>query len=224
MVERTEAPDPRWASVDRLIERVVLGDDPALAQVLAVNAAGGLPDIDVASAQGRLLELLARMQGARRVLEVGTLGGYSTICLARAVGAHGQVISLEIDRHHVEVARANLAASGYAARVDVLAGPALASLAGLNGPFDLVFIDADKQNNAAYVREAMRLGRPGTAIIVDNVVREGAILDAGNADPRVQGTIALFELVSNEPRLRATAIQTVGVKKWDGFLLALLDV
>lgn len=223
MVERTERPDPRWTAVDDYIAGRLLGDDPALASTLAANAAAGLPDIDVSSAQGRMLRLFARMVQARRILEIGTLGGYSTIELARALPADGRLVTLEIDPHHAEVARGNIAAAGLAAQVEVIAGPALDTLATLDGPFDLVFIDADKQNNAAYVREAIRLSRPGTAIVVDNVVREGGVLDAASADPRITGTRALFDLVAAEPRLTATAIQTVGAKKWDGFLLAIVN-
>jgi len=189
---------------------------------LAANAAGGLPDIDVSPAQGRMLHLLARMAGARRILEVGTLGGYSTIELARALPDNGELVTLEIDSHHADVARANVAAAGLQDRVAVITGPALDSLATLDGPFDFVFIDADKENNAAYVDHAIRLSRPGTTIAVDNVIREGGILDAASEDPRVQGTRALFEMVAADPRLTATAVQTVGVKKWDGFLLAVV--
>ena len=172
--------------------------------------------------QGKLLTLLAKMCGARAVLEVGTLGGYSTICLARAVGEGGRVVSLEIDPRHAAVARANLAAAGLDERVEVIVGAAAETLPTLAGPFDFVFIDADKQGNVTYLREALRLSRPGTVIVVDNVVREGAILEADSDDPRVQGTRALFDAVAAEPRLSATAIQTVGAKKWDGFLLAVV--
>lgn len=223
MVERTQPQDESWAAVDAYIGDTLLGDDPALAHALAANAAGGLPDIDVSPPQGRMLRLFATMVGARRVLEIGTLGGYSTIELARAVGEGGRVVTLEIDPHHAEVARANVAAAGVGDRVEVLVGPAIETLASLDGPFDFVFIDADKDNNAAYLREALRLSRPGTAILVDNVIREGGVLDAGSSDPRIAGTRALFDAVAAEPRLTATAIQTVGGKKWDGFLLALVN-
>jgi predicted O-methyltransferase YrrM len=222
MVERTQPQDERWAAVDRYISDQLLGRGGALNAALAANAAGGLPDIDVSPAQGRMLHLLARMAGARRILEVGTLGGYSTIELARALPDDGELVTLEIDPHHAEVARFNIAAAGLADRVEVITGPALDSLAKLTGPFDFVFIDADKENNSAYVREAIRLSRPGTTIVVDNVIREGGVLDDASADPRIQGTRALFEMVAAEPRLTATAVQTVGGKKWDGFLLALV--
>jgi predicted O-methyltransferase YrrM len=223
MVERTQRQDARWAAVDRYVVGQLLGEDEALAATLAANAAAGLPDIDVSPVQGRMLHLLARMAGARRILEIGTLGGYSTIELARALPEGGEMVTLEIDPHHADVARANVAAAGLSARIEVITGPALGSLATLTGPFDFIFIDADKENNAAYVREAIRLSRRGTTVVVDNVIREGGVLDAASADPRIQGTRALFEMVGAEPRLTATAVQTVGGKKWDGFLLALVN-
>lgn len=223
MVERLGQQNPGWGAVDAYIADRLLGDDPALAATLAANAAGGLPDIDVSPAQGRMLHLLARMANARRVLEVGTLGGYSTIELARALPADGELVTLEIDPRHADVARANLATAGLSGRVTVITGPALDTLATLEGPFDFVFIDADKQNNAAYVEHAIRLSRPGTTIVVDNVIREGGVLDAGSGDERIRGTRRLFEQVGAEPRLTATAVQTVGVKKWDGFLIAVVD-
>lgn len=223
MVDRTQPQDAGWAAVDHYIGDKLLGADDALSGALAANAAGGLPDIDVSPAQGKLLHLLTLASGARRVLEVGTLGGYSTIWLARAVGAAGRVTTLEIDPHHADVARANLARAGLAENTEVLTGAALDTLARLDGPFDLVFVDADKENNVAYVREAIRLSRPGTVIVVDNVIREGGVIDAASDDPRILGTRALFDYVSSEARLTATAIQTVGSKKWDGFLMAIVD-
>ncbi|MBN8839982.1 MAG: O-methyltransferase [Sphingomonadales bacterium] len=223
MVDRTQPQDAGWAAVDHYIGDKLLGADDPLSGALAANAAGGLPDIDVSPAQGKLLHLLTLASSARRVLEVGTLGGYSTIWLARAVGAAGRVTTLEIDPHHADVARANLARAGLAERTAVLTGAALDTLTRLDGPFDLVFIDADKENNVAYVREAIRLSRPGTVIVVDNVIREGGVIDAASDDPRILGTRALFDYVSSEPRLTATAIQTVGSKKWDGFLMAIVD-
>lgn len=225
MVERSQPQDARWAAVDTYVEGKLLGADPALDAVLTASAAAGLPDIAVAPVQGKLLMLLAKMAGARRILEVGTLGGYSTIWLARALPEDGRLVTLEVDPHHAAVARANLAAAGMGQRVEVIAGPALASLAAMpsDPPFDIIFIDADKPSNVAYLREALRLSRPGTAIVVDNVIREGAVLDAASGDARVRGTRALFDAVAAEPRLEATAIQTVGVKKWDGFLLAVVS-
>jgi predicted O-methyltransferase YrrM len=215
-----------WQAVDDYIAERLLGPDPALAAALRANAAGGLPPIDVSAPQGRMLHLFARMLGARRVLEVGTLGGYSTICLARALPAGGRVVTLEIDPHHAEVARGNLAAAGVEAMVEIRLGPAIDSLKAMiaagEGPFDLVFIDADKQSNADYVRAALQLTRPGSAIVVDNVVREGKVIDADSADAMVQGTRRLYDYLHGEERLDCTAVQTVGSKKWDGFVLALV--
>jgi predicted O-methyltransferase YrrM len=222
MVERTMILDPDWAAVDDYIADRLLGADAVLAATLAANAAAGLPDIDVSPAQGRMLHLLARMAGARRILEVGTLGGYSTIELARALPDEGRLVTLELEPHHAAVARANLARAGLADKVEVVVGPAAETLATLSGQFDLVFIDADKPSNVTYLREALRLSRPGATIVVDNVVREGGVLDADSADERIQGTRALFDAIAAEPRLTATAVQTVGAKKWDGFVLAVV--
>jgi predicted O-methyltransferase YrrM len=210
-----------WSSVDRYMQSALLQPDPVLEDALKANAAAGLPAIDVAPNQGKLLYLIAQLLGARSILEIGTLGGYSTIWLARALPAGGTLVTLEVDPKHAEVARANLARAGLAQVVDVRVGPALDTLAALAGQlFDLVFIDADKPNNPAYLAWALRLARPGSAIVVDNVVREGAILDATSGDPRIQGTRSLFEAIAREPRLEATAIQTVGGKGHDGFVLA----
>ncbi|MDB5704977.1 MAG: O-methyltransferase [Sphingomonas bacterium] len=218
--------DPAWIEVDDYIVGHLLGPDAALESALAANAAGGLPAIDVSAAQGKMLHLLARMAGAKRILEVGTLGGYSTIWLARALPADGRLVTLELEPHHAEVARDNIAAAGLADKVDIRIGPAIDSLDAMiaagEGPFDFVFIDADKPGNVAYLRAAIALSRPGATIIVDNVVREGGVLDAASDDPRIQGSRALFEAVAAEHRLSATAVQTVGAKKWDGFLLAVL--
>lgn len=223
MVERTGAIDPQWATVDSYVADRLLGDDAALTATLAANAAGGLPDIDVSPAQGRMLHLLARVAGAKHILEVGTLGGYSTIELARALPDGGRLVTLELEPHHAAVARENIARAGLADRVEVLVGPAAATLATLDGPFDFIFIDADKPSNVTYLHEALRLSRPGTTIIVDNVIREGKVLDSASEDPRVIGTRALFDAIAAVPRLTATAVQTVGVKKWDGFVLAIVD-
>ena len=215
-----------WAAVDDYITGRLIGTDPVLDGALAANAAGGLPPIDVSAAQGRMLELFARMSGARRILEVGTLGGYSTIWLARALPADGKLVTLELEPHHAEVARANLANAGLGDRCEVRTGPAVESLAAMiaagEGPFDLVFIDADKPSNVAYLDAGLQLTRPGSVILVDNVVREGAVTDPDHPDPRVFGTRVLFDAVAAEPRLDATAIQTVGDKGWDGFLLAVV--
>ena len=215
-----------WRDVDLYLAGKLLGDDPALDAALKANEAGGLPAIDVSPVQGKLLHLLARATAARRILEIGTLGGYSTIWLARAVPTDGKVVTLEIDPHHAAVARTNLDRAGVGEKVEIRVGPAIATLAALQAeqapPFDLVFIDADKQSNADYVQAAIALARPGTMIIVDNVVREGRVLDAGSDDAMVQGTRRLFDMLADEPRLDATAIQTVGVKKWDGLVVALV--
>lgn len=212
----------RWQAVDDYIAEKLLGDDDVLAATLANNAAQGLPPIDVSAAQGKMLFLLAQMAGAKRILEVGTLGGYSTIWLARALPDDGGLVTLELEAHHARVARANLERAGVADRVDIRVGPAAESLAAMSDepPFDFVFVDADKQNNAHYVAEAIRLGRPGTTIIVDNVIREGGVLEADSDDERIVGTRALFDMLAADARLDATAVQTVGAKKWDGFILA----
>lgn len=215
-----------WSAVDRYLAGKLLGDDPALDAALTANAEEGLPAIDVSPIQGKLLHLLARAADARRILEIGTLGGYSTIWLARALLEDGKVVTLEIDPHHAAVARANLDRAGMGEKVEIRIGPALETLAAMAGeqasPFDFVFIDADKQSNAAYVEAAIGLARSGALVIVDNVVREGEVLDAASDDPKVQGTRRLFDYLAGEPRLDATAIQTVGVKKWDGLVVALV--
>lgn len=211
-----------FADVDAYIEDMLVGEDPALEGALAATRAAGIPEIQVSAAQGKWLHLLAKAMGARRILEVGTLAGYSTIWLARALPPGGRVVTLEIDPHHAAVAKENLARAGLAERVDVRVGPAIDALPKLEGPFDLVFIDADKESNAAYFEWAVELGRPGTVIVVDNVVREGEVLDAVSDDPRVVGTRKLFERVGGERRVDATAVQTVGSKGWDGFLMAVV--
>ena len=215
-----------WAAVDDYIADRLLGEDRHLADALAANAAAGLPAIDVSPAQGKFLYLLAKAETARRILEVGTLGGYSTIWLVRALPADGKLITLEIDPHHAEVARANLERAGLGSKVDVRVGPALETLAALakekEPAFDFVFIDADKQNNANYVQAAIGLARSGALIVIDNVVREGRVLDARSEDSAIQGTRRLFDMLAEESRLDATAIQTVGLKKWDGFVIAVV--
>jgi predicted O-methyltransferase YrrM len=218
--------DPRWTAVDDYIVGHLLGDDRVQEATLVANAAGGLPEIDVSATQGKMLHLFARMARARRILEVGTLGGYSTIWLARALPDDGVLVTLELEPHHAAVARANIARAGFAERVDVRVGPAVDTLAAMiaasEPPFDLIFIDADKASNVAYLKAALALSRPGTTIVVDNVVREGGILDASSNDDRIEGSRRLFEALAVEPRLSATAVQTVGAKKWDGFLLGVV--
>lgn len=216
----------RSRQVDAFIEDKLLARDPALQAALRANAEAGLPAIDVSPAQGKQLQLLARMTGARRILEVGTLGGYSTIWLARGLPEGGRVVTLELEPHHAEVAAANIAAAGLAERVDIRIGPATATLdamiAAEEAPFDLIFVDADKPSNPAYLRAALALSRPGTVLVFDNVVRDGAVLDVASADPSVQGTRALYDAIAAEPRVDATAIQTLGAKGWDGFLIGIV--
>ena len=226
----TEA-DP--SEVDGLLDELLIAEDPVLTAALENSAAAGLPAIAVSAQQGAFLHLLARALGARRILEVGTLGGYSTIWLARAAGADGAVVSLEYAAHHAEVARANLERAGLGERVRVLVGPALETLPDLvnEEPFDLVFIDADKENNTAYLRWAVRLSRPGTVIIVDNVIRDGRIVDAdadadadagSDAERATRGAREVLEQMGAESRLEVAALQTVGAKGWDGFAMALV--
>lgn len=211
-----------WAAVDDWLGERLLRDDPALRATLAANASGGLPEIDVSPLQGKLLHILARMAGARRILEIGTLGGYSTIWLARALPEDGRLVTLEAVDAHATVARGNIATAGLADRVDVRVGRALDTLPALEGPFDLVFIDADKASNADYLDWALRLSRPGTTIIVDNVIRHGRIIDDTATSADVVGTRRLFDSLRAEPRLTATAVQTVGAKGWDGFVIAVV--
>lgn len=212
-------PQTQWTAVDDYLCEALVPEDDALTAALAASDAAGLPRIAVAPNQGKLLYLLALSAGARRILEVGTLGGYSTIWLARALSEGGKLVSLEIDPRHAEVARANLARAGLADRAEVRTGPALDLLPAVEGPLDFSFIDADKQNNAAYFDHALKLTRPGGLIVVDNVVRGGAVVDPGG-DSSVQGVRRLMERLAGEPRVEATAIQTVGSKGWDGLLLA----
>lgn len=212
-----------WTDVDRYLIDALIGSDPMQEQTLEANRAAGLPEIDVAPNQGKLLYLIARLAGARRILEIGTLGGYSTIWLARALSADGRLITLEYNPKHAEVAAANIARCGLSDRVEIHTGPALESLPHLTGPFDLIFIDADKPNNAAYLEWALKLSRPGSAIICDNVVRSGAVIDPASADPGVIGTRRLLDALRADPRLDATAIQTVGMKGYDGFALAIVN-
>lgn len=215
-----------WNDVDDYLARTLHLTDPVLDSALAASTAAGLPPIAVSPPQGKLLQLLALIRGARTILEIGTLGGFSTIELARALPPEGRLVSLEYDPAHAEVARANIAAAGLADRVEVRVGAALDSLPQVQadgiGPFDLVFIDADKVNSANYARWALELSRPGTLIVVDNVVRGGRVLDESGQDPAITGTRDALEFIAAEPRLTATALQTVGSKGYDGFVLALV--
>ncbi len=215
-----------WDEIDRYIVDRLLPADGALDAALAHSAAAGLPSINVAPNQGALLGLLASMTHARRVLEIGTLGGYSTIWLARALPPAGRLVSLEAQDRHAAVARANVAQAGLAGLVEIRVGPALELLPELEregvDPFDMVFVDADKAHNAEYFAWALRLTHVGSVVVVDNVVRGGRLLDSSSADPDVVGTRRLYDAVAAEPRVRATAVQTVGSKGHDGFLVALV--
>jgi predicted O-methyltransferase YrrM len=217
----------RWTAVDDYLGGLVLGPDPDLEAALDAASAAGLPQIQVSPPQGRMLTLLARMMGARRVLEIGTLGGYSTICLARALPSDGALVTLELSPDHADVARANIARAGLEKVVAIRVGRAVDSLRQLESegqaPFDLVFIDADKASNPDYLDYAVRLGHPGTVIVLDNAIRGGAIAEPERDDPDVTGTRAALERMGNDPRLFATVIQTVGGKGYDGFALAVLD-
>jgi predicted O-methyltransferase YrrM len=215
-----------WTAVDDYFGQALAPGDDALDEAQRSSAAAGLPAISVSAMQGKLLHLLARSIGARRILEVGTLGGYSTIWLARAIRSPGVVITLELDPHHAQVARANLDRAGVSDLVDIRVGPAAESLAALADtrpqPFDLVFIDADKPSNALYFDYAVRLGRPGTVIVVDNVVRRGRVADSTGGGEAVRGVHELVDALAASKGVDATAIQTVGTKGYDGFILALV--
>jgi predicted O-methyltransferase YrrM len=218
--------EAQWTAVDRYFADELLPDDPVLDAALEASVAAGLPSINVTPNQGMILHILARAIGAKRILEIGTLGGYSTIWLARALPADGRLITLEADSKHADVARANLARAGLADIVEVRLGRALDTLPQLasngEGPFDLVFIDADKLNNAAYFEWALRLTRPGSLIIVDNVVRGGDVIDTASDDPGVRGVRRFIERVAEEPRVLASVIQAVNAKGYDGFAIALV--
>jgi predicted O-methyltransferase YrrM len=224
--EPVRADESLWSAVDRYITETVTPADPALKAALDASAAAGLPEIQVAPNQGKLLHMLARVQGARAILEIGTLGGYSTIWLARALPQGGRLITLEADPKHAEVARANIARAGLSGVVDLRLGQALDTLPKIaaegRGPFDLIFIDADKANIPDYFTWALRLTRPGSLILVDNVVRGGAVIEPKSEDGSVQGVRKFFAMLAAEPRVTATAIQTVGVKGYDGIAIALV--
>lgn len=215
-----------WKQVDQYITDRLIPADPILEESQAANATAGLPTIDVAPNQGKLLHLLARIAGARTILEIGTLGGYSTTWLARALPEDGRLITLEFDAKHAEVARKNIARAGLDKLVTVRLGAALDTLPKLveegEGPFDLIFIDADKKNIPNYLTWSLKLSRKGTLILVDNVIRDGEVIDASSEDPNVQGVRQLFDLLKSEPRLQATALQTVGSKGYDGFAMAVV--
>ena len=214
----------RWDAVDRYFEAALIHPDSGLMSALEASEAAGLAAINVSAAQGKLLQLLAMSIRAETILEIGTLGGYSTIWLARALPDGGRLISLEIDSATAAVARANIERAGLSDRVEIRTGAAVDSLAELEaagfGPIDFAFIDADKQNNVAYFQSALRMSRPGGLIVIDNVVRGGRVTDLDSTDPSVIGTRAVVDAIAAEPRVTATALQTVGSKGWDGFILA----
>ena len=215
--------DKTWAAVDNYFSKLLLSPDKFLEQAQADSAAAGLPAIAVSPLQGKQLLLLAQMQNPKTILEIGTLGGYSAIWLARALPEDGRLVTLEFSPKHAEVAKANIARAGLSHKVEIRVGPALDTLplllAEKRGPFDFIFVDADKRSNPGYFEWALKLSRPGSVILVDNVVRDGAIADLKNTDPDLVGTRRMHELIAAEPRVTATAIQTVGAKGYDGYTL-----
>jgi predicted O-methyltransferase YrrM len=215
-----------WDAVDDYFEGALIGPDPVLAEALERSDKAGLPQIAVTASQGKLLHLMVKMAGARRILEVGTLGGYSAIWLARALPEGGSLLSLEVEPKHAEVARTNLEAAGLADKTQVRVGRGVDSLAALAEegaePFDFVFIDADMPSNAQYVAGALLLSHPGTVIVIDNVVREGKVIETDGSNAAVEGVRKVVDLIAREPRLTGTSIQTVGAKGYDGFIVALV--
>jgi len=218
--------EDRWTEVDRYFSDRLIPSDPILESALEASAAAGLPAIAVSPNQGKLLQMLAQIVGARTILEIGTLGGYSTIWLARALPAGGRLITLELDPKHAEVAKQNVSRAGLGEIVDVRVGDALKTLPKISGerhgPFDLIFIDADKQHIPEYFEWALKLSRSGTLIIVDNVVRDGGVIDADSTDPSIQGVRRFIELLRAKSDVSGTAIQTVGIKGYDGFAIMLV--
>lgn len=217
-----ESTPTAWSQTDAFLVETLVGHDDALDEALAAQRAAGLPQIEVAPVAGKMLSLLARISGARRVLEIGTLGGYSTIWLARAVGPQGRVVTIEAEPDNAAVARASIDAAGIGDRVDIRVGRGVDVLPTLVGGFDLVFIDADKESNTIYLDWAAKLGHPGTVIVLDNIGREGEIVRDDTIDAKVIGTREGLRMLGEDPRFDATAVQTVGVKGWDGFALALV--
>ena len=211
-----------WSDADAYLADLLVGHDPDLEAALAAQREAGLPAIEVAPVSGKLLNLIARISGARRVLEIGTLGGYSTIWLARAVGAEGRVVTVEAEADNAAVARASIDAAGVGDRVDIRIGRGADVLPTLVGGFDLVFIDADKESNTIYLDWAAKLGHPGTVVILDNIGREGEIVRDDSTDPKVVGTREGLRMLGEDPRFDATALQTVGGKGWDGFAVAVV--
>jgi len=221
-----DANQNQWTAVDRYFEESIVAQDSVLRAALETSQAANLPPIQVTPALGKFLHLIALNAGARNILEIGTLGAYSTICLARALPVGGRLITLEADPRHAEISRSNLKRAGLSEIVELCLGKAIDSLPRLvaesRGPFDLIFIDADKPNNPSYWAWALKLSRKGTLIIIDNVVRKGAVADPASDDPDIIGTRRMFDLIAAEPRVSATAIQTVGSKGYDGFAIAMV--
>jgi len=215
----------QWSAVDNYMISSLIPEDDVLSQVLENNKRAGLPEHDVAANQGQLLALFVRMTQARRILEIGTLGAYSSIWMARALPPDGKLITLEADPTYADVARQNIHLAGLTDRIQLIEGPALNSLENFGDvpPFDLIFIDADKPNNPGYLEWALHYSRPGTMIIGDNVVRDGEVINGQSDDARVLGVRRFIEMIGDNPRLTATALQTVGVKGWDGFTLAMVN-
>jgi len=211
-----------WADVDTYLEDALLGDDPVLDATRKASRVAGLPDIAVSPTQGKFLHLMARMIGAKRVLEVGTLGGYSAIWLARALPADGELITLEYDPKHADVARSNIKNAGFEDRVEVITGAAIDTLPTLGGMFDFSFIDADKKSNPDYFQWALKLSRQGSVIVIDNVIRGGRVIETGTNDANIEGTRRLNTVIAAEPRVSATTLQTVGAKGYDGLAIALV--
>lgn len=216
----------KWSAVDEYLAQQLLSEDEVLTQILANNRRAGLPEIDVSPMQGQLLALLVRMTHAKRILEIGTLGAYSTVWMARELPSDGELLTLEFDALHAAIARENIEFAGLTRQVKVKEGPALETLESLGErpPFDLIFIDADKPNNPNYLKWALHYSRPGTLIIGDNVVRDGEVTNPSSTDDRVQGVRKFIEMIGDNPRLTATAMQTVGTKGWDGFTLAWVNL
>jgi predicted O-methyltransferase YrrM len=215
-----------WTEVDNYLAGLLAPGDALLDAVVKANRKAKLPEIDVSPLQGKHLQLLVQITQAKRVLEIGTLGGYSTICMARALPRGGRIVTLEYEPRHAAIARANLRKAGLLNRVDIRVGNAVDTLPALHaeghGPFDFIFIDADKENNPQYLKWSLKLSRPGTVIVVDNVVRHGTVIQAKSMEPDIRGTRRMLKMMANHPRLAATALQTVGVKGLDGFAMAVV--
>ncbi|OZB96691.1 O-methyltransferase [Paenibacillus sp. XY044] len=218
--------NPVWEQVDEYIVDQLCPNDRILDEVIVANRKADLPEIDVTANQGKFLQLLVQIKGAKRILEIGTLGAYSTIWMAGGLAHGGKIITLELSPHHAEVAKANIARAGLEQTIEVRTGDALEQLAQMEKeeaePFDLIFIDADKPNNPNYLRWALHFSRPGTVIVGDNVIRSGEIVDRHSTDPRVQGVRSFYDMLSGHPNISATALQTVGSKGYDGFMIGIV--